>query len=153
MISSLTESRIFRSKVPGERDSRDAEAPAKYETIFRMNKLLLAIVVLVLAGVAVWAQTPKKAYVLVQVDVTNAEQYGEYAKLSPGIIAKYGGRFLARGGRTVTLEGKPASSRVVVVEFPSFERAQEFYNSAEYQSAKQVRSSAATAQFILVEGM
>ena len=102
---------------------------------------------------AVWAQAPKKAYVLVQVDVTNAQQYGEYAKLSPGIIEKFGGRFLARGGRTVTLEGRPASSRVVVVEFPSFERAQEFYNSAEYQAAKKVRSSAATAQFVLVEGM
>ena len=118
-----------------------------------MKKLLIAIAVVVLAGIAVWAQTPKKAYVLVQVDVTNPQQYGEYAKLTPGIIEKFGGRFLARGGRTVTLEGKPASSRVVVLEFPSFERAQAFYNSDEYQAAKKVRSNAATAQFVLVEGM
>lgn len=116
------------------------------------TRSLIAIVVVIIAGVAMWAQAPKKAYMLVQVDVTNAQQYGEYTKLSPGIIEKFGGRFLARGGRTVTLEGAPARSRVVVVEFPSFERAQEFYNSQEYQAAKKVRAGAATAQFVLVEG-
>ena len=118
-----------------------------------MKKMLIAIVVVALAGVMMWAQTPKKAYMLVQVDVTNAQQYGEYTKLSPGIIEKFGGRFLARGGRTATLEGSPAQGRVVVVEFPSFERAQEFYSSQEYQAAKKVRAGAATAQFVLVEGM
>lgn len=119
-----------------------------------MQRHLIAFgVVLTLSALALGAQTPKKAYMLVQVDVTNAPQYGEYTKLSPGIIEQFGGRFLARGGRTVTLEGAPARSRVVVVEFPSFERAQQFYNSQEYQAAKHVRDGAATAQFVLVEGM
>ena len=104
-------------------------------------------------GTAWGGQEPaKKAYVLVQVEVSNPQQYGEYTKLSPGIIEKFGGRFLARGGRTATLEGPPARGRVVVVEFPSFERAQEFYNSPEYQAARKVREGAATAQFVLVEG-
>ena len=115
--------------------------------------LIAASVVLALSALALAAQTPKKAYVIVQVDVTNAQQYGEYTKLSPGIIEKFGGRFLARGGRTATLEGSPARGRVVVVEFPSFERAQQFYNSPEYQAAKKVRDGAASAQFVLVEGM
>lgn len=111
----------------------------------------------VMAGLAVgsaWAvqDTTKKAYIVVQVDVTNPPQYAEYMKLSPGIIAKFGGRFIARGGRTVTLEGPTVTSRVVLVEFPSFERAQEFYNSPEYEAAKKVRAGAANAQFILVEG-
>ena len=110
-------------------------------------------IAIALSSVMLWAQTPKKAYVLVQVDVTNAQQYGDYTKLSPGIIEKFGGRFLARGGRTTTLEGSPARGRVVVVEFPSFDRAQQFYNSPEYQAAKKVRDGAATAQFILIEGM
>jgi uncharacterized protein (DUF1330 family) len=119
-----------------------------------MQRHLIAFtVVLALSALALGAQTPKKAYVIVQVDVTNAQQYGEYAKLSPGIIEKFGGRFLARGGRTVTLEGAAARSRVVVVEFPSFERAQQFYSSPEYQAAKKVRDGAAAAQFVLVEGM
>ncbi len=101
-----------------------------------------------------WAaqDAAKKAYILVQMDVTNPQQYAEYTKLSPGIIAKFGGHFIVRGGRSVTLEGPPGRGRVVVVEFPSFERAQAFYDSAEYQAAKKVREGAANAQFILVEG-
>jgi len=94
----------------------------------------------------------KKAYLLVQVEVTNPPKYTEYTKLSPAIIEKFGGRFLARGGRTATLEGPPAKSRVVVIEFPSFERAQEFYNSPDYQTARKVRAGAAETQFVLVEG-
>ena len=117
------------------------------------HTLLVIGLATMLSALTLWAQAPKKAYVLVQVDVTNSQQYGEYTKLSPGIIGKFGGRFLARGGRTVTLEGAPVQSRVVVVEFPSFERAQEFYNSQEYQAAKKVRAGAATAQFVLVEGL
>ena len=114
-------------------------------------------VVAVLAGLAAgsaWAvqQTTKTAYIVVQVDVTNAQQYGEYMKVSPDVIAKFGGHFIARGGRTETLEGPPARSRVVIVEFPSFERAQEFYRSPEYQAARKLREGAASAQFVLVEG-
>ena len=118
-----------------------------------MQRYLFAAVFVVLGSAAFWAQGGKKAYVLVQVDVTNPTQYAEYMKLSPGIIEKFGGRFIARGGRTTTLEGTPARGRVVVVEFPSFERAQEFYNSAEYEAARKVRAGAATPQFVLVEGI
>ena len=63
-------------------------------------------IAIALSALVAWAQTEKKAYVLVQVDVTNAQQYGEYTKLSPGIIEKFGGRFLARGGvQFVLVEG------------------------------------------------
>jgi uncharacterized protein (DUF1330 family) len=113
-----------------------------------------AIVVAALAAGSAWARqdAPKKAYILVQVEVTNPQQYAEYTKLSPAIIEKFGGRFLARGGRIATLEGPPARSRVVVIEFPSFERAQQFYNSPDYEAARKVRAGAASAQFVLVEG-
>jgi uncharacterized protein (DUF1330 family) len=113
-----------------------------------------AIVVAALAAGSAWASqdAPKKAYILVQVEVTNPQQYAEYTKLSPAIIEKFGGRFLARGGRIATLEGPPARSRVVVIEFPSFERAQQFYNSPDYEAARKVRAGAASAQFVLVEG-
>jgi uncharacterized protein (DUF1330 family) len=113
-----------------------------------------AIVIAACGAGRAWAaqDAAKKAYILVQVEVTNPQQYGEYTKLSPGIIEKFGGRFLARGGRTTTLEGPPAKSRVVVIEFPSFERAQQFYNSPEYTAARKLRASAASAQFVLVEG-
>ncbi|MFM8535310.1 MAG: DUF1330 domain-containing protein [Acidimicrobiia bacterium] len=100
-----------------------------------------------------WAQAPKKAYLVGQIDVSNPTQYAEYAKLTPAIIEKFGGRFLARGGKNVTLEGRQAPGRVVVLEFPSFDRAQEFYDSPEYQKARKVREGAAIAQFVIFEGL
>ena len=120
-------------------------------------KMKLAAVALLLVGIVVgraWGaqDAAKKGYVIGQIDVTNPQPYGEYAKRSPDIIAKFGGRFVARAGRTVTLEGAPAKSRVVIIEYPSFERAQAFYNSPEYQQIKKLREGAANAQFILVEG-
>ncbi len=98
-------------------------------------------------------QPAKKAYMVVQVDVTNPAQYQEYTKLSPAIVAKFGGKYLARAGRTATLEGPPARARVVVLEFPSFEQAEAFYNSPEYVAARKVRAGAAQAQFVVVEGL
>jgi uncharacterized protein (DUF1330 family) len=120
-------------------------------------KLKLIGAVLLIAGIVAgraWGaqDAAKKAYMIAQIDVTNPQQYGEYAKLSPDIIAKYGGRFIARAGRTVTLEGPAARSRVVIIEYPSFERAQAFFNSPEYQKIKKLRDGAANAQFIVVEG-
>ena len=113
---------------------------------------------LALGGAAVagaWAQsTPaKKAYVLVQSDVTNPDQYAGYAKLTPAIIEQYGGKFLTRGGRSITLEGHKAPARVVVIEFPSYEMAQAFYNGPEYSAARKLRAGAATMQIVLVEGL
>jgi uncharacterized protein (DUF1330 family) len=121
-----------------------------------MRMKLMAACLLMVGVVAgrVWGaqDAAKKAYVIGQIDVTNAQQYGEYAKQSPDIIAKYGGRFLARAGRTVTLDGPAARSRVVIIEYPSFERAQAWFNSPEYQKIKKMREGAADAQFIVVEG-
>ena len=93
------------------------------------------------------------AYMLVTVDVTDPDQYRHYTDRSPAALAKFGGRFLARGGRTVTLEGEAETRRVVVVEFPSLEQAEACYNSPEYQEAKSYREGAATARFIVVDGV
>jgi uncharacterized protein (DUF1330 family) len=113
---------------------------------------VVLVVLLNVISVARQSSAPAKAYIVVQAEVTNPQRYAEYAKLSPGILAKYGGKFLARGGKTVTLEGPPAKNRVVVIEFPSLEKAEEFYRSPEYTEAKKLREGAATAQFIAVEG-
>ena len=120
----------------------------------KMKMIGVALLVLGIVIGRAWAaqDAPKKGYIVAQIDVTNPQPYGEYAKLSPDIIAKFGGRFLARAGRTVTLEGTPARSRVVIIEYPSFDRAQAFFSSSEYQKAKKLREGAADAQFILVEG-
>ena len=92
------------------------------------------------------------AYLIARVHVTDPERYKGYAALTPAAIAKYGGRFVVRGGAVTTLEGPPENDRVVVIEFPSAERAREFWASPEYAEAKSKRLDAANGQFILVDG-
>ena len=118
-----------------------------------MSRYLVVAALIIVGTLAVGAQAPKKGYILGQIEVTNPQQYAEYTKLTPAVIEKFGGRFVARGGRSETLEGGAANGRVVVIEFPSYERAQEFYRSAEYQAAKKMRAGAANVQFVLVEGL
>lgn len=93
------------------------------------------------------------AYVIAEADVSDPEKYEGYRKLTPGAIAAHGGRFIVRGGRTETLEGDWRPKRVVVIEFPSFERAKAFYDSPEYLAARKARAGAATMDLILVDGV
>ena len=93
------------------------------------------------------------AYLIARVTVTDMEQYQAYMKLTPAIIEKFGGKFIARGSNVVTLEGPEETNRVVLVEFPSVEQAQAFYNSEEYQHAISLRKDAADAQFIVLDGV
>ena len=93
------------------------------------------------------------AYLIARVTVTDMEQYQAYMKLTPAIIEKFGGKFIARGSDVVTLEGPEETNRVVLVEFPSVEQAQAFYNSEEYQHAISLRKGAADAQFIVLDGV
>lgn len=92
------------------------------------------------------------AYIIARVEVTDMTRYAEYMKVTPGVIAKFGGKFVARGGETLTLEGEPERSRVVLIEFPSLSDAKAFYHSEEYKETKVLRDGAATAQFVAVEG-
>ncbi|HEY7790720.1 MAG TPA: DUF1330 domain-containing protein [Vicinamibacterales bacterium] len=93
------------------------------------------------------------AYVVVNIEVHDPERYKDYIKMSPGSIAQYGGRFIARGGRTEALEGTTQARRVVVLEFPSYEQARAWHVSAEYADAKKLRQSIATTSMLLVEGV
>jgi uncharacterized protein (DUF1330 family) len=92
------------------------------------------------------------AYAIVLVDVTDREQYSQYTQATPEVIAQFGGKFIVRGCKTVTLEGEEEKRRVVVIEFPSFELAQAFYHSEEYQRVKKLRSGAAMMTFIVADG-
>ena len=127
------------------------------QSLSRLATVLAVGVVLIVAAnvisVARQSAKPPRGYIVVQADVTDPTRYAEYAKLTPDTVAKYGGRFLARAGRTVTLEGPAARNRVVVIEFPSFEAAEQFYRSPEYTAARKLREGAASAQFVAVEGL
>ncbi|MCJ8165912.1 DUF1330 domain-containing protein [Pontibacter sp. E15-1] len=92
------------------------------------------------------------AYVLVEVEVTDPTTYEDYKKLTPATLAKYDGRFIVRGGATVTLEGDEKSVRTVVLEFPTMERAQEWWNSPEYTEARAIRQRAANTRMVVLEG-
>ena len=92
------------------------------------------------------------AYIIVRAEVTDWPRYREYMKLTPGAIARYGGRFLARGGEIATLEGPQENRRVVILEFPSLEQAKTFQNSTEYAQARKLREGAATVQIIALDG-
>jgi len=93
------------------------------------------------------------AYIIARVQVTDWSRYQEYTKATPAAIARFGGKFIVRGGKVLTLEGEPETRRLVVIEFPTFEQAQAFYNSAEYRDARKLREGAAIGQFLAVEGV
>lgn len=93
------------------------------------------------------------AYVIVDCQVTDPAKYENYKQLAPPAIAKYGGRYLVRGGAATQLEGQWRPNRVVVLEFPDVETVRRFYDSPEYRAARDVRAGAATMNMIVVEGL
>jgi uncharacterized protein (DUF1330 family) len=92
------------------------------------------------------------AYAVVRVNVTDPEKYSEYTKRTPAAVAAFGGRFIARGGTTETLEGPTETRRVVVVEFPDFEQAKACFASDQYAEAKSYRIGAAEMEVVIVDG-
>ena len=93
------------------------------------------------------------AYLIVETDITDPEQYEQYKAASPGAIAAGGGRFVVRGGEMAVLEGDWHPKRLVLVEFPDLEAAKRFYDSPEYQAAKALREGAARLNMVAVEGI
>ncbi len=93
------------------------------------------------------------AYLIVETDITDPEQYEQYKAASPAAIAAHGGRFVVRGGETAVLEGDWNPKRLVVVEFEDLEAAKRFYDSPEYQAAMKLREGAASLNMVAVEGI
>ena len=93
------------------------------------------------------------AYVLAEIEITNPEGYKEYTTHVPATIAKYGGRFLARGGAARALEGDWPQQRRVLIEFPSVEAAQRWYDSPEYEKPKAMRIANSKGRLLLLEGV
>ena len=74
-----------------------------------------------------------KAYWIAHVNVTDPEQYQHYTQRAPAAFAAFGGRLLARGGRSEAMEGRPTPQRSVVIEFDSYEQAVACYRSEAYR--------------------
>lgn len=92
------------------------------------------------------------AYWVARVNVIDKDAFAEYVKRAGPAIVKHGGRFLARGGKFVTLEGKEYA-RNVVIEFASVDQALRCYNSPEYQEARRFRQGATEGVIGIVEGL
>ena len=85
------------------------------------------------------------AYIVARVAVENPSLLKEYMTITPPIVERYRGRFIARAGATVTLEGPEETRRIVLLEFPSLSDAKAFYNSQEYAEARKLREGVAVA--------
>ena len=93
------------------------------------------------------------AYVVVNVTVKDAKRYEDYKALAPGSIEQYGGKYLARGGKTEVLEGSWKPNRMVILTFPSVGKAKAWWSSTEYAKAKAIRQSCSEADLVVVEGL
>ena len=92
-------------------------------------------------------------YLVAEIEVKDAEAYKNYTSRVPDLIARAGGRYLVRGGKTTGLEGAAVAGRIVILEFPSFAAAEAFYNAKEYQQILGYRTGASVGRVFLVDGL
>jgi uncharacterized protein (DUF1330 family) len=92
------------------------------------------------------------AYVIGDIEVTDPAAFQEYRNRLGATIEQYGGRFVIRGGRVNSKEGDWQPHRLLMLEFPSFEQAERWYNSSEYRPLIAIREKAARTHLIIAEG-
>jgi uncharacterized protein (DUF1330 family) len=93
------------------------------------------------------------AYIIVDLEITDAALFEQYRASVPATINAYGGKYLVRGGAYETLEGIWQPKRVIVLEFPSMARLKEWYGSNEYAPLMALRKKCATTNVIAIEGI
>ena len=93
------------------------------------------------------------AFVLVEIDIHDMELYESYTLLTPATIAAYKGKFVVRGGEATVLEGDWKPQRIVILEFPSVEKANDWWHSQAYEKARKIRQKAATTKMIVLKGV
>jgi uncharacterized protein (DUF1330 family) len=93
------------------------------------------------------------AYVIVDINVTDPVRYEDYKSLAAPTVELYGGKYIARGGKTETLEGDWAPTRLVILQFDNAEQAKSWLNSTEYSEARALRHQTATSNMVLIEGV
>ena len=94
------------------------------------------------------------AYVIVDLqDIVDAEKLNAYRPHGAAAVQKYGGRYLARGGETASLEGGWTSQRVAILEFATLEQARAWYDSPEYRAARKIRDGASRTRILAVAGV
>lgn len=92
------------------------------------------------------------AYVIADIEVKDLEEFQKYSKQVPPTLAKYGGRFIVRGGAHEVLEGGWRPRRLVIVEFPDMAALKAWYNSKEYGPLVKLRQKASDGNLVAVDG-
>ena len=92
------------------------------------------------------------AYIIVKIEITDPVGYEEYKKIAGDTVEKYDGKYIVRGGKTEVLEGDWKPKRIVVLEFPTMERAKEWLNSEEYREPRKMRHRTAKTHMLVIEG-
>ena len=92
-------------------------------------------------------------YVIAQIKVTNQEKYKEYVEKVTSIVEKFDGEYLIRNGEHQVVEGESNFPRIVLLKFPSYERAIEWYNSKEYEPVKKIRMDYSDGVQIIINGI
>ena len=93
------------------------------------------------------------AYVVAMVNVTDPEKYAKYSAKASIACDKFGGEFIVRGGNPEVVEGNVPYGRIVVIRFEAREQAHAFYDSMQYQDARQERLGAADFNLAIVDGV
>ena len=92
-------------------------------------------------------------YVIAQLKIINPESYKEYIEKVTDVIEKFGGEYLARGGEHQVFEGEDNFPRIIILKFPSYEKALEWYNSEEYKPIKDIRLKNSVGSNIIIRGI
>lgn len=92
-------------------------------------------------------------YAVFDVEVLDSEAYKPYSQNVPAMIARAGGRYLARGGAVTSLEGDPETHRIVILEFPSEAAFRSWYDSEDYKPYQAMRERLAKSRAYIVEGI
>ena len=91
------------------------------------------------------------AYVVSMMSIHDADTYKQYTDRTPSIVKKYGGKFLTRGEPFTCVEGQEYDGRLVILEFPSKENVEEWFNDPEYQEAMKFRHASSTMKHLLLQ--
>ena len=109
-----------------------------------------------IGATAIHAQAPPRlnapAYYIAEFELTDPEGIRPYSAGVAATFEPFGGRFIVRGGEIAALEGERPKGRLVVIAFDSMEKAQAWYNSAEYQQLKPIRQRSGNSRTYIVEG-
>jgi uncharacterized protein (DUF1330 family) len=93
------------------------------------------------------------AYVIVDVETSDPEKYEEYKRMAQESVARFGGRYVVRGGKFAVVEGDWRPTRLVILQFESFDRALEWWGSDDYSPAKELRQRLSRTDIVIVDGL